>query len=104
MVILAAGIGSRFKSGIKQLQSVGPAGECIMDYSIYDAREAGFNWIVFIIRKDIEGLLEELTGNRIRRICQDRGVEVICVFQDKKNLPDGFVCSNDRDDYYGKYA
>lgn len=96
LVILAAGIGSRFKGGIKQLQRVGPAGECIMDYSIYDALEAGFNRIVFIIRKDIEGLFEELIGNRIRRICQDRGVEVICVFQDKRNLPDGFVCPNDR--------
>ena len=53
LVILAAGIGSRF-GGIKQLAPVGPSGEIIMDYSIYDALEAGFNKIVFIIRKDIE--------------------------------------------------
>lgn len=69
LVILASGIGSRFKGGIKQFQSVGPAGECIMDYSIYDALEAGFNRIVFIIGKDIENLFEELIGNRIRQIC-----------------------------------
>lgn len=96
LVILAAGIGSRFKGGIKQLQSVGPAGECIMDYSIYDALEAGFSRIVFIIRKDIEDLFEELIGSRVRRICRERGIEVICVFQDKRNLPDGFVCPDDR--------
>lgn len=96
LVVLAAGIGSRFKGGIKQLQSVGPAGECIMDYSIYDALEAGFNRIVFIIRKDIEDLFENLIGNRVRQICRERGVEVICVFQDKKDLPHGFVCPDDR--------
>ena len=53
LVILAAGIGSRFGGGIKQLAPVGPSGEIIMDYSIYDALKAGFNKIVFIIRKDI---------------------------------------------------
>lgn len=101
LVILAAGIGSRFKGGIKQLQRVGPAGECIMDYSIYDALEAGFNRIVFIIRNDIEHLFEELIGKRVRGICQKRGVEVICVFQDKKNLPDGFACPDDRTKPWG---
>ena len=54
LVIMAAGIGSRFGGGIKQLESVGPNGEIIMDYSIYDAIEAGFNKIVFVIRRDIE--------------------------------------------------
>ena len=54
LVIMAAGIGSRFGGGIKQLEPVGPNGEIIMDYSIYDALEAGFNKIVFIIRKDLE--------------------------------------------------
>ena len=130
LVILAAGIGSRFKGGIKQLQSVGPAGESIMDYSIYDALEAGFNRIVFIIRKDIEALFEELVGHRIRRICAQRGVEVVCAYQEKQELPKGFRCPADRakpwgtghallsckgllhggfvvinaDDYYGKNA
>ena len=54
LVIMAAGIGSRFGGGIKQLAAVGPAGEIIMDYSIHDALEAGFNKILFIIRRDIE--------------------------------------------------
>ena len=52
--IMAAGIGSRFKDGCKQLTPVGPAGEVIMEYSIYDALEAGFNHIVFIIRKNLK--------------------------------------------------
>ena len=52
LVIMAAGIGSRFGGGIKQLAPVGPSGEIIMDYSIHDAIEAGFNKVVFIIRKD----------------------------------------------------
>lgn len=51
---MAAGIGSRFGKGIKQLAPVGPKGEIIMDYSIHDALEAGFNKVVFIIRKDLE--------------------------------------------------
>ena len=54
LVIMAAGIGSRYGGGIKQLASVGPSGEIIMDYSVYDALEAGFNKIVFVIRKDLE--------------------------------------------------
>ena len=96
LVILAAGIGSRFKGGIKQLQSVGPAGECIMDYSIYDALEAGFNQIVFIIRKDIEQQFEELIGNRVRQLCFKYDADVVCVFQDKHDLPEGFACPADR--------
>lgn len=52
LVIMAAGIGSRFGGGIKQLEPVGPGGEIIMDYSIHDALEAGFNDIIFIIRKE----------------------------------------------------
>ena len=87
LVIMAAGIGSRFKGGIKQLHRVGPAGECIMDYSVYDAITAGFNRIVFIIRKDIEDLFEELIGKRIRSICEKQGVEVVCAYQEKQNLP-----------------
>lgn len=96
LVILAAGIGSRFKGGIKQLQSVGPAGECIMDYSIHDALEAGFNRIVFIIRKDIEELFEDMIGRRIRQICAKQNVEVVCTYQEKQNLPGGFQCPVDR--------
>ena len=63
LVILAAGIGSRFGGGIKQLAPVGPSGEIIMDYSIYDALKAGFNKIVFIIRKDIEEDFRRIIGH-----------------------------------------
>ena len=65
LVIMAAGIGSRFGGGIKQLEPVGPNGEIIMDYSIHDAIAAGFNKIIFIIRKDIEADFREVIGNRI---------------------------------------
>ena len=65
LLIMAAGIGSRFGGGIKQLAPVGPNGEIIMDYSIHDAIKAGFNKIVFVIRKDIEDDFREIIGNRI---------------------------------------
>ena len=65
LVIMAAGIGSRFGKGIKQLAKVGPSGEIIMDYSIHDALDAGFNKVVFIIRKDIEEEFKQVIGNRI---------------------------------------
>ena len=68
LVIMAAGIGSRFGKGIKQLAPVGPNGEIIMDYSIHDALEAGFNKVVFIIRKDIEKDFRERLFDR-SRIC-----------------------------------
>ena len=64
LVIMAAGIGSRFGGGIKQLAPVGPGGEIIIDYSIYDAIQAGFNKVVFIIRKDLEEDFKEITGSR----------------------------------------
>ena len=57
---MAAGIGSRFGGGIKQLEPVGPNGEIIMDYSIYDALEAGFNKVVFVLRKDLEKDFKEI--------------------------------------------
>lgn len=85
LVILAAGIGSRFGGGIKQLEPVGPNGEIIMDYSIHDALEAGFNKVVFIIRKDIEEDFKRIIGNRIEKI-----TEVAYAFQEITDLPDGF--------------
>lgn len=66
LIIMAAGIGSRFGEGIKQLAKMGPNGEIIMDYSIHDAKEAGFNKVVFIIRKEIFKEFEEIIGNRIK--------------------------------------
>ncbi|MFQ7173149.1 MAG: NTP transferase domain-containing protein [Thomasclavelia ramosa] len=62
LVIMAAGIGSRFGGGIKQLAPVGPNGEIIMDYSIYDAKKAGFNKVVFVIRKDLEAEFDAVIG------------------------------------------
>ena len=67
LVIMAAGIGSRFGGGIKQLAPVGPGGEIIMDYSIHDALEAGFDKIVFIIRRDLEADFKAIIGNRIEK-------------------------------------
>ena len=65
LLIMAAGIGSRFGTGIKQLEPVDDAGHIIMDYSIHDAIEAGFNHVVFIIRKDIEKEFKEVIGDRM---------------------------------------
>lgn len=81
LIIMAAGIGSRFGEGIKQLAQMGPNGEIIMDYSIHDAKEAGFNKVVFIIRKDIFKEFEEIIGNRIKE-----QIDVEYVFQEIDDL------------------
>ena len=96
LVIMAAGIGSRFGKGIKQLAPVGPNGEIIMDYSIHDALEAGFNQVVFIIRKDLEEEFRQVIGNRIEKI-----TEVAYAFQALDDLPDGFTCPADRTKPWG---
>lgn len=126
LVIMAAGIGSRFGGGIKQLEPVGPNGEIIMDYSIYDAREAGFNKVVFVIRKDLEKDFKEIIGSRI-----EKEIEVAYAYQELMDIPEKFrgrfsertkpwgtgqaiLCCKDvvnepflvinADDYYGKEA
>ena len=130
LLIMAAGIGSRFGGGIKQLAQVGPNKEIIMDYSIHDAIEAGFNKVIFIIRKDIEQDFKDIIGNRIEKICNAHNVEVGYCFQDLHTLPEGITCPEGRtkpwgtgqavlaakdlvhepfcvinaDDYYGKQA
>lgn len=96
LVIMAAGIGSRFGGGIKQLAPVGPNGEIIMDYSIHDALEAGFNKVVFIIRKDIEEEFRTVIGNRIEKIA-----EVEYAFQALEDLPEGFEKPADRTKPWG---
>ncbi len=96
LVIMAAGIGSRFGGGIKQLEPVGPSGEIIMDYSIYDALEAGFDKIVFIIRKDLEKDFNEIIGNRIEAIAP-----VEYAFQEMDDLPDGFSVPEGRTKPWG---
>ncbi len=96
LVIMAAGIGSRFGGGIKQLAPVGPSGEIIMDYSIHDAMEAGFNEVVFIIRHDLEKDFREVIGNRIEKI-----VPVKYAFQELNDLPQGFEKPADRTKPWG---
>ena len=87
LVIMAAGIGSRYGGGIKQLAEVDESGHIIMDYSIHDAIEAGFNKIVFIIRRDIEEDFREIIGNRIEKMCAAHGVEVGYGFQSLTDIP-----------------
>ena len=96
LVIMAAGIGSRFGGGIKQLEPVGPNGEIIMDYSIHDALEAGFDRVVFIIRRDLEADFRAIIGERIEKICP-----VAYAFQEKDDLPEGFTCPPDRKKPWG---
>lgn len=86
LVIMAAGIGSRFGGGIKQLEPVGPGGENIMDYSIYDGLEAGFDKVVFIIRKELEADFKEIIGRRIEGV-----VPVEYAFQELDDLPPGYA-------------
>ena len=87
LLIMAAGIGSRFGSGIKQLETVDTRGHIIMDYSIHDAIEAGFNKIIFIIRNDIENDFKEVIGNRIEKVCKTNNVEVEYCFQSLEDIP-----------------
>lgn len=96
LVIMAAGMGSRFGGGIKQLEHVGPSGEIIMDYSIYDAREAGFDKVVFIIRRDLEEAFKEIIGNRI-----EKEIDVEYVYQELEDLPAGVVCPQGRKKPWG---
>ena len=87
LLIMAAGIGSRFGGGIKQLEPVDEQGHIIMDYSIHDAIEAGFNKVIFIIRKDIEEEFREVIGSRISAICAEHNATVDYAFQDINDIP-----------------
>lgn len=89
-------MGSRFGGGIKQLEHVGPNGEIIMDYSIYDAKKAGFNKVVFIIRRDIEKAFREIIGDRI-----SSQIEVEYVYQELDALPAGYTCPAERTKPWG---
>lgn len=101
LVIMAAGIGSRFGGGIKQLEPVGLHGEIIMDYSIHDAIEAGFNKIVFIIRKDIKEAFQEIIGNRMEKLCERLGIEVAYAYQELSDLPEGYTLPENRTKPWG---
>ena len=87
LLIMAAGIGSRFGTGIKQLEPVDASDHIIMDYSIHDAIEAGFDHVVFIIRKDIEKEFKECIGDRIAAICNSHNVTVDYAFQNINDIP-----------------
>jgi hypothetical protein len=84
LLVLAAGIGNRY-GGLKQIDPVGPGGETIIDYSIYDALRAGFGKVVFVIRKDIEHAFKHAVGARFERY-----IAVEYVFQELDKLPPGF--------------
>ncbi|MBP3201515.1 MAG: NTP transferase domain-containing protein [Lachnospiraceae bacterium] len=96
LVIMAAGIGSRFGSGIKQLTKLGPNGEIIMDYSIKAAIDAGVSEVVIIIRKDIENEFKEIIGNRL-----EKRVKCKYAFQELEMLPSGFKVPDGRVKPYG---
>lgn len=87
LLIMAAGMGSRFGEGIKQLEPVDNNNHIIMDYSIHDAIEAGFNKVVFIIRKDLEEQFKKVIGDRISDVCANYNVTVDYAFQDINDIP-----------------
>lgn len=87
LLIMAAGMGSRFGEGIKQLEPVDNNNHIIMDYSIHDAIEADFNKVVFIIRKDLEEQFKKVIGDRISDVCANYNVTVDYAFQDINDIP-----------------
>ena len=95
LLVMAAGMGTRY-GGLKQLDAVGPGGETIIDYSVYDAIRAGFNKVVFIIRKDFE---QEFTSQITDKYAGK--IQVEFAFQDLHDLPDGFTCPEGREKPWG---
>ena len=83
LVVMAAGMGSRF-GGLKQMEPIGPGGEVLLDFSVYDAKKAGFNKIVFIIKEEIEKDFKEIVGKKIEKV-----IDVEYVMQDMSILPEG---------------
>lgn len=95
LVVMAAGMGSRF-GGLKQIEPVGRNGEAILDFSVYDAIEAGFNKVVFVIKKEIEADFKKVVGDRI-----SKKVKVEYAFQELNDLPNGFSCPEGRTKPWG---
>ena len=95
LLVMAAGMGSRY-GGLKQLDAVGPSGETIIDFSVYDAIRAGYNKVVFIIREDFEKQFKEKISNKYK----DK-IEVEIVYQDLHDLPNSFNCPKDRSKPWG---
>ena len=118
LVVMAAGMGSRF-GGLKQMEPIGPKGEVLLDFSVYDAKKAGFNKVVFVIKEEIEKDFKEIVGKKVEKV-----IDVEYVMQDVSNLPEGrkkpwgtthaILCCKDAvkepfavinaDDYYGSNA
>lgn len=101
LLIMAAGIGSRFGGGIKQLEPIDAGGHIIMDYSIHDAIAAGFNEVIFVIRRDIEEDFREMIGQRIESVCKAHGVEVKYAFQELSEIPAGYSVPDGRGKPWG---
>ena len=95
LVVMAAGMGSRF-GGLKQIEPIGPNGEVLLDFSVYDAVKAGFTKVVFVIKHAIEKDFKEMVGKRIAN-----RVKVEYVFQEIDKLPEGYVCPADREKPWG---
>lgn len=95
LFVLAAGMGSRY-GGLKQLDQLGPQGQTIMDYSIYDAIQAGFGKVVFVIRKDFEQEFREKVLSKY-----EGHISVEVVFQSVEKLPDGYTCPKERTKPWG---
>jgi len=95
LVVLAAGMGSRF-GGLKQIEAMAPGGQAILDFSIYDAKEAGFNKVVFIIKHAIEKEFKETVGKRAEKM-----IDVDYAYQELDMLPEGFTCPADREKPWG---
>ena len=95
LLVMAAGMGSRY-GGLKQLDAVGPNGETIIDFSVYDAIRAGYNKVVFIIRKDFEKQFKQKISNKYK----DK-IDVEIVYQDLHDLPRSFRCPSERSKPWG---
>lgn len=89
LIVMAAGMGSRY-GGLKQIDPIGPCGEFIVDYSVYDAAKAGFDKVVFVIKKENEEIFRQTVGSRIK------GIKVEYAFQGLNDLPEGFTCPDTR--------
>ena len=96
LVVLAAGMGSRF-GGLKQIEPIGPGGQAILDFSVYDAIEAGFTKVVFVIKHEIEADFKSIVGARIEKM----PIKVEYAFQELNDLPEGFTCPADRTKPWG---
>ena len=95
LLIMAAGMGSRF-GGLKQIEPIGPNGEIIIDFSVHDAKKAGFNKIVFVIKEAIAEDFINIVGKRIEKM-----IAVEYVYQELNKLPEGFICPETREKPWG---